>query len=572
MKRFLSILMGVMLIAVLFALFPLHEASMQENENKFLRSEQSIAGQYIVVFEEGVAGVRGHASNADFMASELASQYGGRVERVFKYAVHGFSVEMDAKRAEALSRDPRVKYVEEDGIMSIDQTTQNSATWGLDRSDQRNLPLDSKYSYNYNGSGVNAYIIDTGIRYSHADLGSRARFGFDAFGGNGSDCNGHGTHVAGTTGGTAWGVAKGVSLVAVRVLDCNGSGTTSGVIAGVDWVTANHAKPAVANMSLGGGASSTLDTAVNNSINSGVTYAVAAGNGDQLGRQQDACNYSPARVPAAITISASNSSDAKASWANYGNCVDFFAPGVSITSAWYTSDTATSTISGTSMAAPHVAGAAALYLQANPSASPLAVRDFLYNQTTKNIITSSSTTNNHLMFTLWGGGGTTNNPPTASFTFSCTDLACSFNGTGSSDSDGSISGYSWNFGDGSAGSGSTVSRTYASGGTYTVTLTVTDNEGATDSESKTVTVSGGGSGITLSATGYKVKGAQNVDLTWGGATSTSVDVFRNSTKIITTANDGAYTDSINSRGGGSYTYKLCAAGTTTCSNSVTVTF
>jgi subtilisin family serine protease len=220
---------------------------------------------------------------------------------------------------------------------------------------------------------VKAYVIDTGIRFSHTQFGGRAVTGYDAIdGGSADDCNGHGTHVAGTIGGSTYGVAKSVQLVGVRVLNCSGSGSTSGVIAGVDWVTGNHAagQAAVANMSLGGGASSALDSAVQRSINDGVSYAVAAGNGDFLGRQQNACNYSPARVAAAMTISATDSSDRKASWANYGSCVDWFAPGVSITSAWHSSITATRTISGTSMATPHTAGVAALYLQSNPSASP----------------------------------------------------------------------------------------------------------------------------------------------------------------------------------------------------------
>ena len=251
---------------------------------------------------------------------------------------------------------------------------------------------------------MKAYIIDTGIRLAHGDFGGRATSGYDAIdGGSADDCNGHDTHVAGTVGGSSYGVAKGVSLVAVRVLDCAGSGTTSGVIAGVDWVTANHAAgaPAVANMSLGGGASSALDTAVANSIADGVSYAVAAGNGNRGGAAQNACNYSPARVAAAMTIGATDKTDRKASWSNYGSCVDWFAPGVSITSAWYTSNTATNTISGTSMATPHVAGVAVQYLQGNAGASPATVRSALYNATTKGIVTYSSTTNNHLLFTSW---------------------------------------------------------------------------------------------------------------------------------------------------------------------------
>ena len=249
---------------------------------------------------------------------------------------------------------------------------------------------------------MKAYIIDTAIRFAHTQFGSRATSGYDAVdGGSADDCNGHGTHVAGTVGGSTYGVAKSVSLVAVRVLNCSGSGSTSGVIAGIDWVTGNHGpgQPAVANMSLGGGASTALDNAVNNSINDGVTYAVAAGNGNIIGQQQNACNFSPARVAAAITIGATDSSDRKASWSNYGNCVDWFAPGVSITSAWYTNNTATNTISGTSMATPHTAGVAAQYLQTNPGASPATVRSTLYNLTTKSIVTSSSSVNNHLLFT-----------------------------------------------------------------------------------------------------------------------------------------------------------------------------
>ena len=282
-------------------------------------------------------------------------------------------------------------------------TTETGATWGIDRIDQHNLPLSGTYSYTNNGAGVTAYIIDTGIFFGHAEFGGRAKTGFDAVtsGGNAADCNGHGTHVSGTVGGNTYGVAKGVSLVAVRVLGCNGSGSTSGVVAGIDWVTSNHVagQPAVANMSLGGGASTALDAAVRNSIADGVAYAIAAGNGNFIGIAQDACKYSPARVTEAMTIGATDRTDKKASWSNYGNCVDWFAPGISITSAWYTSTTATNTISGTSMATPHTTGVAALYLATNRSATPQQVRDALYAATTKGAVTSSKTTNNHLLFT-----------------------------------------------------------------------------------------------------------------------------------------------------------------------------
>jgi subtilisin family serine protease len=280
--------------------------------------------------------------------------------------------------------------------------TQTGATWGLDRIDQRFRTLDGSYTATNTGAGVTAYIIDTGIRVTHSEFGGRAVPGYDAVtsGGTANDCNGHGTHVAGTVGGSTYGVADGVSLVAVRVLDCNGSGTTSGVIAGIDWVSGNHTSgPAVANMSLGGSASTALDTAVRNSIADGVAYAVAAGNGNRGGVAQDACKSSPARVPDAMTISATDSNDRKASWANYGTCVDWFAPGVSITSSWNSSDLATNTISGTSMATPHTTGVAALYLESNPSASPQQVRDALYNNATPGVVSSAGNgTPNRLLF------------------------------------------------------------------------------------------------------------------------------------------------------------------------------
>ena len=356
----------------------------------------AIPGQYIVTFTNDVADAPG-------LARRLAQAHGASVRYVYGSALRGFAAGMSAAAADALARNPQVALVEPDQVMQASDLQAN-ATWGLDRIDQRALPLSTTYSYTGSGAGVTVYIVDTGIRYDHAEFGGRAEFGYDAFAGNGADCNGHGTHVSGTVGGTQYGVAKGARLVAVRVLDCGGSGTTAGVIAGVDWVAANHAAgtPAVANMSLGGGASTSLDNAVKNAVADGVTFAVAAGNGNFLGWPVNACNGSPSRVPEALTVSATDKTDRKASYANYGTCVDLFAPGNSITSAWYTTATATNTISGTSMATPHAAGVAALHLQANPQASPADVAAALIASSTKGVVTNAGTGSpNRLLFTSY---------------------------------------------------------------------------------------------------------------------------------------------------------------------------
>ncbi|HEY8166633.1 MAG TPA: S8 family serine peptidase [Gemmatimonadaceae bacterium] len=347
---------------------------------------QVLAGRFIITVRDGVS------------PRAVAADHGVTPDFVYTHALNGFAGSMADAARDGLLRDARVSRVEPDGIAEA-WTSQSPATWGLDRIDQGALPLNNTYTYTNTGSGVTAYIIDTGIQISHTDFGGRASVGYDAIGDgrNGLDCNGHGTHVSGTTGGSTYGVAKSVTLVAVRVLNCSGSGTWSGVIAGLDYVTGDTRRPAVGNMSLGGGASTSVDDAVKRTIASGVAMAVAAGNGNQGGRAQDACKYSPARVPEAMTIGATDKTDTKTSWSNYGNCVDWFAPGLGITSDWLNGGT--NTISGTSMATPHTTGVAALYLQGNSSATPQQVRDALYAATTKGVVNSSKTVNNHLLFT-----------------------------------------------------------------------------------------------------------------------------------------------------------------------------
>ena len=358
----------------------------------------AIDGRYIVVME-------GRATSAEARTAIQQAKTKGAADVDRFSTVEAFAAELSDAALAQLRSNPDVAYIEADQRISV-ETTQSPATWGLDRIDQRNLPLNNAYTYTPTGSGVTAYIIDTGVRASHNEFGGRVASGYTAINdGNGTnDCNGHGTHVAGTVGGTTYGVAKQVTIRPVRVLDCSGNGTTSGVIAGVDWVTSHHSagSPAVANMSLGGGISSALDSAVNNSIADGVTYAVAAGN-----ESTNACNGSPSRVAAALTVGSTTSSDARSSFSNYGSCLDIFAPGSSITSAWYTSNTATNTISGTSMATPHVAGVAALYLQGNPSASPSTVADAIVSTSTTGVVSNpGSGSPNRLLYSPLSGGGT----------------------------------------------------------------------------------------------------------------------------------------------------------------------
>jgi serine protease len=461
--------------------------------------ERAIPGQYIVVLDDD----RVPRPEVRALAHALARQHGGRVAHVYEDTIRGFAVATSATGAAALARNPRVRYVEQDSVMSI-VDTQPNATWGLDRIDQRDRPVSGTYTYNTTAAGVHVYVIDTGIRRTHVEVVGRvSASGYTAINdGNGTnDCHGHGTHVSGTVGGTLYGVAKSVTLHAVRVLGCTGSGSNAGVIAGIDWVTANKTLPAVANMSLGGGASTALDDAVRRSVAAGVTYAVAAGNSSV-----NACNSSPARVAEALTVGSSTNLDARSSFSNYGTCVDIFAPGSSITSAWSTSDNAINTISGTSMASPHVAGVAALYLSANPTASPSAVHEAIIGNASPNKLSSvGSGSPNRLLYSIFVSAPV-DTPPTAAFTYSCDGLTCEFNGGefndgGSTDDNGIIS-YAWTFGDGQSGSGAQVAHTYGSTGTRTVTLTVTDTANQSATASKSVTVSSGGGDPCTNCTEY----------------------------------------------------------------------
>ena len=483
-RRVRSVLVLVSLLGGLLA--PALTAAAETAPTRLITHAEGVRGRYIVVLRP--ASLRStSASTTSLLASDLSRAYGGRVTRVFGAVLDGYAAKLTAAQATRLARDPSVAYVEQDMWVHVD-ATQAPAPWDLDRLDQHPLPVDGSYTYGTDGTGVTAYVIDTGIRLSHQQFGGRATSGFDVVdGGPAEDCNGHGTHVAGTVGGSTYGVAKDVSLVAVRVLNCRGSGLNSGVIAGIDWVTADHGpgEAAVANMSLGGRASSALDQAVANSIADGVVYAIAAGNGGLLGNAKDACTTSPARVPAAITVSATDSTDTKASWANTGTCVDVFAPGVSITSAWIGSDTATDTVSGTSMASPHVAGVAAMYLEAHPTATPAQVGAAIVAGATIGIVNSPGTGSpNRLLYSTFG-----ETPP-----------------------------------------------------------------------------------ITLSVTGSVTLGGKRAVLAWSGATTPQVDVYRNGVFGATTANDGTATDTTIGSRTGTFTYHVCEAGTSVCSNPASVTF
>lgn len=441
-------------------------------------SPTAIAGQYIVVLKKGELSTAaiGVSAEGGLIRSLKLDPQGVQVQNVYRAALNGFAAKLSARNLATLRSDARVAYIEQDQTLRA-SATQSGATWGLDRVDQRNLPLDGSYTYSTGAANVTAYIVDTGIYAANSDFGGRARVGVDEVGDgqNGVDCNGHGTHVAGTIGSATYGLAKSVNLVAVRVLDCSGSGSNSGVIAGVDWVRTNAIKPAVANLSLGGSASTALDSAIKNAVNAGVTFVVAAGN-----ENQDACNVSPAREASAITVGATTSSDARSSFSNFGSCVDIFAPGSNIKSLWIGSATATNTISGTSMASPHVAGAAALVLAANPSYSPAQVAAALTGNATPNVVSGAGTGSPNKLLYTGTGGGTTPPPPAG------TTYTGSLSSAGQSGYAPSSSGFSYAGGtltgslSGPASADFDLYIQKLSGGTWS---TVARSEGSTSSES-----------------------------------------------------------------------------------------
>ena len=389
---------------------PTAPGPIERPRSDLVASDGSIPGNYIV------------EATWDTNVASLIAEFGIKPKYVYEQLINGFAAPLPTSVADALAADPRVlKITVQRQFSKLETVTQQHATWGIDRIDQRALPRDSAYSYDFTGAGVTAYIIDTGIRYSHREFEGRAIRGWDAYaadptdpllGYDGSgDCDGHGTHVAGTVGGKTYGVAKKVKLVGIRVLNCAGYGSDADVIAGMDWVAKNATLPATANMSLGDvvpsktmGTSGPVDDAVKAIVASGITLGVAAGNGWGNGTVgADACMFPISNVPEAITVAASTATDTRTTWTNYGACIDVFAPGSSILSSTFDNDSSSGTKSGTSMATPHVVGVASLILQQAPGATPQQVRDIIVNQATQNIIqpttlNSSHTMNSHLLY------------------------------------------------------------------------------------------------------------------------------------------------------------------------------
>jgi subtilisin family serine protease len=476
-------------------------AAAAEGSVLYADATDTIQDSYVVVFRDSVS-----TSTVDSQVNAATAKYGGTATYTYRAALHGYAATMSDRQARRLAADPTVAYVQQDRAVHIMDAQPNPPSWGLDRVDQRNLPLDNNYTFDTTASNVDAYVIDTGIRVTHQTFGGRATFLGNTTGdGNNTDCNGHGTHVAGTIGGSQYGVAKGVRLFAMKVLDCSGSGSFAGVAQGIDQVTQHHqaGQPAVGNMSLGAqGTDAATETAVRNAIADGITMAIASGNSNA-----NACNFTPARVAEAITVNASDINDARASFSNFGTCTDIFGPGVNITSSWMTNDTATNTISGTSMATPHTAGVAALWLANHPGDAPATVAAALINNSTPNKITNPGTGSpNRLLFTNPGGGQPGNpavtNPGNQTGTVgTAVNLQLSASGGTSPytwSATGLPAGLSIN-----AGSG-LISGTPTTAGTSSVTVTATDTGGRPGSATFSWTVNNPGSGCAPATNGNGV--------------------------------------------------------------------
>lgn len=505
MKRFNQLALAVMAVGLAGMSVPAAAASVSGLVNQTLAQvsgDAVIPNQYIVTLNKPAAGdLLAGLPVADQAAALVASVGGGQILHSYEYALRGFAVRINALQADLLRANPLVARVSED-LKVVAYATQNSpASYGLDRIDQRNLPLNSQYNYpDLAGQGAHIYVIDTGLNPNHSEFSGRVGTSRNFISGeaatNWTDCNGHGTHVMGTAGGTSYGVAKKATLHALRVLDCGGSGSSADIIAAMNWLIANQETPAVANMSLGtqyipfvNTRSAEQEAAVKNMVNANIAVALAAGNDSA-----DACKISPAAAPEALTVGATQSNDAKASYSNYGTCLDLFAPGSAIISADYANNSGSTSMDGTSMASPHVAGALALKRASNPGLTAAQAQSALVSDTTTGKVTSPGTGSpNKLLYVVNSGGGTpVDTAPVANFSASCSNLSCTFTSTSTDDK--GIAATSWNFGDSSSGSGSPVSKTYAAPGTYSVTLTVTDTIGQTNVKTQPVTVTAASSG------------------------------------------------------------------------------
>lgn len=639
-----------------------------------------IDGHYIVVVSKEPAVKSSKAAEMlDQVTGEISKQPGAKISKKYTKALSGFAAELTEKQAGELQKDERIMLVEKDRkvYLNNEPVIQYYPFWGLDRIDQRSNELDRAYTYNTTGKGVTAYVIDTGIRTTHVEFEDSTTSGYNFVPGDGEEenCDSHGTSVASIIGGKNYGVAKDIELVSLKVFACNSfESSASIVLEALDWVNEFAQGPSIINASFGYSASDAMDIAFQNTIDSGIHITASAGN-----YAGDACNYSPGRVPGVITVGASDFENKIASFnstdypgSNFGSCVDIFAPGLDTKTASSYNDTNWRYFSGTSAAAPYVAGVIALYLENNPNATPLEVQNALKENATSDAISGVPSGTNDLVYSLWdpvdvvpnppsldlaatgekirgqnyanltwnrtdapflkvyvngttnpvehfndgeqqirlgdrdknvtymiqicevlygvcseeielvfgsgsddGGGGVTNEPPKADFTYSTDLLSIQFTDT-STDPDGSVIAWNWNFDDGQTSSVQNPSHTFAAEGTYNVMLTVTDDAGDTGSTSKSITVSAEEpvpGDITLTGTGTKVKGRWTAALSWTPAgTSAKVDIYRNNTHIETIDNTGEFTDATNFNGSGSLTYMVCEAGSTTCSNELTLSF